>query len=52
MGSMKRQKHVELEDESPRLKGVQCATAKDLRAITNLIERMKQLGQSGNDTQL
>ena len=33
MDSMKRQKDMELEDESPRLKGVQYATAEDLRAI-------------------
>ena len=39
-----------LKDESPRLEGVQYATGEEQRTIT--AERMKQLGQSRNDTQL
>ena len=32
---MKRQKYMALEDEPPRLKGVQYATGEDQKAITN-----------------
>ena len=39
MDSMKRQKDTELEDESPRLKGVQYATAEVLRAIANIYRK-------------
>ena len=35
MDSMKRQKDTKLEDEHPRLEGVQYATREELRAITN-----------------
>ena len=51
--SMKKQKDVILEDESPRSEVVQYATGEERRVITNSSpERMKQLGQSRNDTQL
>jgi len=36
----------------PRLEGIQYPAGKEWRAITNNSERMKQLGQSGNNTQL
>ena len=50
---MKKQKDVILEDESPRSEVVQYATGEERRVITNSSpERMKQLGQSRNDTQL
>ena len=35
MDSMKRQKDTKLEDEHPRLEGVQYATREELRANTN-----------------
>ena len=35
-----------------RLDGIQYATGNRWRAVTNSSERMKQLGQSGNNTQL
>ena len=35
MNSMKRQKDMTLEDEAPRLEGVQYATGEEQRAITN-----------------
>ena len=44
MNSMKRQKYMTVEDESSRSEGVQYATKAP--------ERMKQLGQSGNDAWL
>ena len=50
MNCIKRQKDMTLKDESPRLEGVQYATGEEQRTIT--VERMKQLGQSRNDTQL
>ena len=46
---MKRQKDRTLEDETPRLEGVQYATGEEQRAITNTPERRKQLGQCGHD---
>ena len=50
MNCIKRQKDMTLKDESPRLEGVQYATGEEQRTIT--AERMKQLDQSRNDTQL
>ena len=35
MNSMKRQKYMTLEDELPRLEGVQYTTEEEQRAITN-----------------
>ena len=49
MNSMKRQKDMTLKDELPRLVGAQYATAEEWR---NSSERMKRLGQSGNNAQL
>ena len=49
---MEWQKDMTLEDEWPRSEGVQYATGEEWRAVTNSPERMKQLGQSGNNTQL
>ena len=51
MNSMKRQKDMTLEDELPRSEGVQYATVEEQKAII-APERMKRLGQSGNDAQL
>ena len=50
MNCIKRQKDMTLKDESPGSEGVQYATGEERRTITP--ERMKQLGQSRNDTQL
>ena len=50
MNSMKRQKDMTLEDEPPRSEGLQYATREEWSTITP--ERMKRLGQSGNDAQL
>ena len=50
MDSMKRQKDMTLKDESPGSEGVQYATGEERRTITP--ERMKQLGQSRNNSQL
>ena len=50
MNSMKRQKDMTLEDEPPRSEGLQYATGEEWSTITP--ERMKRLGQSGNDAQL
>ena len=50
MNSMKRQKDMTLEDEPPRSEGLQSATREEWSTITP--ERMKRLGQSGNDAQL
>ena len=53
MNSMKKQNNMILEDESPRSEVIQYATGEEQRVITNSSpERMKQLGQSRNDTQL
>ena len=35
MNSLKRQKVMTLEDELPRLEGIQCATGEEKRAIMN-----------------
>ena len=39
-------------DESPRLKGVQYAIGEEQRRTTIFPERMKLLGQNGNDIHL
>ena len=52
MNSMKRQKDMTLEDELPRLEDVQYATGKSRGQLLTASERMKWLGQSGNDVQL
>ena len=44
MSSMKEQKHITLEDESPRLEGVQYAMGEEQRAITN-ISRKNELAE-------
>ena len=49
MNSVKRQKNMTPEDESPRLIGVQYDTGKS-REIAS--ERMKRVGQSGHNAQL
>ena len=48
MNCIKGQKDMTPKDESRRSEGVQYATGEEWRAP----ERMKQLGQSGNDAQL
>ena len=51
MNSMKRQKDMTPEDEPRRTEGVQYATGKEQREITNSSRRkMKQPGQSENET--
>ena len=45
-------KNMTLEDEPPRLEGVQKAKEEEQRELLIAPERMKQLGQSGNDAQL
>ena len=52
MNGMKRQKGMTLEGEPPRSEGLQYATGKELSPITKSSLKMKQLGQSRNDTQL
>ena len=49
MSSMKRQKDIPPENESPMSVGVQCATREEQRESSR---RKKRLGQSRNDTQL
>ena len=49
---MKRQKYMTPEDEYPRTEGVQCATGEGWRVITEAPERIRWLGQNGNNTQL
>ena len=49
MNSMKRQKDMMPEDESPGFIGVQYTIREELR---NSSKRVKRLGQSRNDTQL
>ena len=49
MSSMKRQKDIPPENESPMSVGVQCATREEQRDSSR---RKKRLGQSRNDTQL
>ena len=52
MNSMKRQKDMTLEDELPRLEDLQYATGKRRGQLLIASERMKWLGQSGNNAQL
>ena len=53
MNSMKRQKDITPEDETPRSEGVQYAPmGKSRGQLLTAPERMKQLGQSRNDVQL
>ena len=48
----KKQEDMTLKDERPRSEGVQYATGEEWRKTTKAPGRMKQLGQSGKDTQL
>ena len=48
MNSTKRQKDIALEDEAPRLEGVQYATGKSRGQLVIAVVRMKQLDQSRN----
>ena len=52
MNYVKGQKDLTLQDESPRSEGVPYATGKSRGQLLIAPERMKQLGQSGNDAQL
>ena len=52
MKCIKWQKDTTPKDESPRLEDVQYATGKSEGQLLIAPERMKQLGQSGNDAQL
>ena len=52
MNSMKRQNDMILEDEPPRLEGVQYATGEEWRAITNSSRKNVAAGQNRNDTWL
>ena len=49
MDSIKRQNYMTLEDECPRLEGVECTTGKNGRQLVTASVRMKWLGQSEND---
>ena len=51
MNSMKRQKYMILEDEPPGLKVSSMLLGKSRGQLLIAPERMKQLGQSGNDVQ-
>ena len=51
MNSMKRQKDMTPEDEPPMSEGVQYANGEKQEQLLIAPERMKQLGQSRNDTQ-
>ena len=44
MGNMKSQKGITLEDETPRLEGVQYATGEEQRATTNSSRRNGVIG--------
>ena len=44
MNSMKRQKDIALEDEAPRLEGVQYATGEEQRGITNCSRKNEVAG--------
>ena len=44
MDSMKRQKDIPLEDEAPRLEGVQYATGEEQRAISNSSSKNEAAG--------
>ena len=52
MNQIKGQKDLTQQDESPRSEGVLYATGKSRGQLLIAPERMKQLGQSGNDAQL
>ena len=52
MSSVKRRKDMTLESETARSEGVQYATEEEQRALLIAPERMKWLGQSGNNAQL
>ena len=52
MNGMKRQKDMTSEGEPSRSEGLQYITGKELSAITKNSQKMKQLSQSRNDTQL
>ena len=52
MNYIKGQKDVTPKDESPRAEGVQYAPGKSGGELLTAPERMKGLGQDGNDTQL
>ena len=52
MNCIKGQKDMTPKDESPRSKGVQDAMGKSRGELFRAPERMKQLGQSGNNAQL
>ena len=52
MNCIKGQKDMTPKDESPRSKGVQVAMGKSRGELFRAPERMKQLGQSGNNAQL
>ena len=47
MNSMKRQKYMTLEDELPRLEGVQYTTEEEQRAITNSSRKNEVPEQKG-----
>ena len=49
---MKRQKDITPKDESPKSIGVQYAPGKNEGELLISPERMRRLGQSGNDAQL
>ena len=44
MNGMKRQKNMTLEDEPPRLEGIQYANREEQRAITNSSRKNKVVG--------
>ena len=50
MNTMKRQKDITLEDEPPKLEGVQYVTWKIRGQLLMAPERMQQLSQSRSDT--
>ena len=52
MDSMKRQKCMTMEDEPPGQKGSNILLGKSREQLLIAPERMKRLGQSGNDTRL
>ena len=52
MNSMKRQKYMTLEDEPPRLEGVQYTTREEQRTITNSSRKNEATGQIRNNAQL
>ena len=44
MNSMKRQKDMTLEDEAPRLEGVQYVTGEEQKGITNISRKNEEAG--------